>query len=155
MDPESVTIRRAKRSDLSRIVELLADDPLGATREVISDPVDEAYERAFDDIESQAGACVLVAERRTVIVGCLQLTVAPGLSRHGATRAFIEGVRVSSEHRGAGIGKLLIEDAIRRARAASCSLVQLTTDATRKDAHRFYDRLGFRPTHVGYKLDLS
>ena len=149
-----MSIRPATRADLGRIVEMLADDPLGATREVVSDPVDNAYERAFADIESQGSNMILVAEQDGAIVGCLQLTMVPGLSRRGAKRAFIEGVRVSADHRGSGIGQLLMEDAIGRARAASCSLVQLTTDATRKDAHRFYDRLGFRATHIGYKLEL-
>lgn len=155
MNHDPVRIRTATRSDLPRIVELLADDALGSTREVVADPVDEEYERAFDEIQSQPGNCVLAAEMRNTIVGCLQLTIVPGLSRRGAKRAFIEGVRVSSEHRNSGIGQLLIEDAIERARAASCSLVQLTTDATRKRAHHFYERLGFSATHVGYKLDVS
>jgi ribosomal protein S18 acetylase RimI-like enzyme len=148
-------IRLATRSDLERIVELLADDELGSSREVVSDPVDRAYELAFEQILAQPGNYVLVAERGEAVVGCLQLTIVPGLSRHGARRAFIEGVRVSSEHRDGGIGRLLVEAAIERARSASCSLVQLTTDAARKKAHHFYERLGFRATHVGYKLDIS
>lgn len=155
MDNDLVSIRAAKRSDLERIIELLADDTLGSLRETVSDPVVEAYELAFDEILTQPGNFVLVAERDATVVGCLQLTIVPGLSRRGAKRAFIEGVRVSSAHRSSGVGQLLVESAVERARAASCSLVQLTTDATRKDAHRFYERLGFSATHVGFKLDLS
>ncbi len=155
METDTVSIRLATAADLERIIELLADDPLGATREVVSDPMDAAYTRAFEDIHAQAGNCVIVAEHRGAVVGCLQLTMVPGLSRRGAKRAFIEGVRVAVDHRRGGVGQLLFENAIERARAASCALVQLTTDVTRKDAHRFYERLGFQPTHVGYKLALT
>src|SRR5512138_1731017 len=148
-------LRIARRADLPRIVELLADDPLGATREYPSDPVADAYVAAFNAILAQRGNCVLVAELDGLVVGCLQLTVVPGLSRAGATRAFIEGVRVSSAHRGRRLGELLVNEAIDRARAAGAVLVQLTTDASRTDAHRFYERLGFVATHIGYKLDIS
>jgi ribosomal protein S18 acetylase RimI-like enzyme len=149
-----VTLRVACRADLPRIVTLLADDVLGAAREHVSDPVSEVYLTAFDAIMAQPGNCVIVAEMDAEIVGCLQLTFVPGLSRRGATRAIIEGVRVSSNVRGLRIGELLVRDAIERAQAASCSLIQLTTDATRKDAHRFYERLGFSATHIGYKMEI-
>ena len=153
--PASVLLRAARRDDLPRIVELLADDQLGATREHVSDPVSDSYVAAFDAINAQSGNWITIAELEGVVVGCLQLTLVPGLSRRGATRAFIEGVRVASSHRGRRIGELLVLDAIERAKAASCSLVQLTTDASRKDAHRFYERLGFVPTHIGYKMHIA
>jgi ribosomal protein S18 acetylase RimI-like enzyme len=153
--PAPVVLRSARRDDLPRIVELLADDNLGAAREHVCDPVSEVYVTAFDAIVAEPGNCVIVAELHGEIVGCLQLTFVPGLSRRGATRAFIEGVRVSSNVRGLRIGELLVHDAIKRAKAASCSLVRLTTDATRKDAHRFYERLGFSATHIGYKLEIA
>jgi ribosomal protein S18 acetylase RimI-like enzyme len=149
-----VALRAARRDDLPHIVTLLADDILGAAREHVSDPVSEVYLTAFDALVAQPGNCVIIAELDAEIVGCLQLTFVPGLSRRGATRAFIEGVRVSSSVRGLRIGELLVRDAIERAKAASCSLIQLTTDATRKDAHRFYERLGFSATHIGYKMEL-
>jgi ribosomal protein S18 acetylase RimI-like enzyme len=151
----TVVIRSARRDDLPRIVELLADDRLGATREDVCDTAADFYIAAFDAIVAQAGNCVIIAEVDKVVVGSLQLTLVPGLSRRGATRAFIEGVRVASSHRGRRIGELLVLDAIGRARAASCSVVQLTTDASRKDAHRFYERLGFVATHVGYKKEIA
>lgn len=135
-------------------MELLADDILGASREHVSDPVSNVYVAAFDAIVSQAGNCIIIAELDDMVVGCLQLTIVPGLSRQGATRALIEGVRVSSSVRGRGIGELLMREAIERAKAASCSIVQLTTDAARQDAHRFYERLGFSATHIGFKKAL-
>lgn len=154
-EPGAPVLRVAVRDDLPQIVALLADDPLGAMRERFSDPLPAAYAAAFDAIMTQPGNCVIVATIDDNVVGCLQLTIVPGLSRMGATRAFVEGVRVSAAYRGAGIGELLMRDAIARARATGCALVQLTSDASRKDAHRFYERLGFVASHVGYKLALG
>lgn len=148
-------IRRATENDLSAVVRLLADDPLGATREQHLEPLPFAYHAAFAAIEAQAGNELLVAVTEHEVVGCLQLTVIPGLSRLGASRAQIEGIRVAAAHRGAGIGAALVQDAIARAKRAGCSLVQLTTDATRVEAKRFYERLGFEATHVGMKLPLA
>jgi GNAT superfamily N-acetyltransferase len=88
------------------------------------------------------------------VVGTLQLTVIPGLSRKGSTRSLIEGVRIHSDERGSGLGTLFIEWAIEESRRQGCQLVELTSDATRTDAHRFYERLGFTASHVGFKLAL-
>jgi GNAT superfamily N-acetyltransferase len=95
-----------------------------------------------------------VLDRDGEVLGTLQLTFTPGLSRLGMKRATIEAVRVRDDQRGSGLGKRFIEWAIEQARLAGCGLVQLTTDATRADAHRFYERLGFKATHIGMKLPL-
>src|SRR5215472_414875 len=135
-----VTIRTANRDDVCAIVALLADDPLGRMRETPGEL--QPYLAAFADMAAQGGNITLVAERDSPtekeVIGCLQLTVIPGLSRRGAKRGQIEGVRVSSTCRGLGIGERLIRHAIETARAAGCSLVQLTSDNSRRDAHRFY-----------------
>ncbi len=89
------------------------------------------------------------------VVGCLQLTFIPGLTRLGMTRAQIEAVRVDARHRGQGIGEALFRAAIGLAREAGCGLVQLTTNKSRHDAHRFYQRLGFVASHEGMKLPLE
>jgi ribosomal protein S18 acetylase RimI-like enzyme len=149
-----VEIRVATPDDLPAIVRLLADDALGATREIVSDPIASVYVDAFDAMRAQTGNVLLVAESAGEIVGCLQLTLTPGLSRAGMLRGTIEGVRVSSRHRGQRIGELLMRAAIDRAREAGCGLVQLTTDRSRVDAQRFYERLGFEPSHVGMKRHL-
>lgn len=141
--------------DLPAIVRLLADDPLGATREQYTDPLPDAYETAFASMQRQPGNDVLLATIEGVVVGCLQLTIIPGLSRLGASRGQIEGVRVASSHRGFGIGEALVLDAVARAERAGCSLVQLTTDSSRADAQRFYERLGFVPSHIGMKRTLD
>lgn len=152
---QTMMIRRATEDDLTAVVRLLADDPLGAGREQFTEPLPDAYRKAFTAMEAQGGNELLVAVVAQDVVGCLQLTVIPGISRLGATRAQIEGVRVATAHRGARIGEALIQHAITRATQAGCSLVQLTTDATRADAKRFYERLGFEATHVGLKLQLA
>lgn len=151
----TMIIRRATESDLPAVVRLLADDPLGASRERIAEPLPDAYRAAFAAMEAQAGNELFVAVTAQEVVGCLQLTVIPGISRLGATRAQIEGVRVATAHRGTGIGEALMQHALARAAQAGCTLVQLTTDATRVDARRFYERLGFESTHVGLKLRLA
>ena len=151
----SVTVRSATREDVAAVVKLLADDVLGAQRERVEEPVAAVYLTAFDEMTAQAGNELLVAERDGDIVGVLQLTIIPGLSRTGMRRAQLEGVRVSSSHRGMQIGERLVSAAIARARAAGCGLVQLTSDVTRTDARRFYERLGFEATHIGMKLSLA
>jgi ribosomal protein S18 acetylase RimI-like enzyme len=149
--PIPVHIRTARRDDVPAIVHLLADDTFGASREQPTDPLPQAYWDAFDAISIQGGNELLVAEANGDVVGCLQLTVIPGLSRMGALRAQIEGVRVSSTHRGQRIGEALVDAATERAKTLGCVLVQLTTDRRRVDAHRFYERLGFESTHIGMK----
>lgn len=142
-------IRRAAASDVPAIVAMLADDPLGATRERPGDP---AYAEAFKEIDTDPRQWLMVAVTDGEVVGTLQLTFIPGLSRLGSTRALIEAVRVREDQRGNGLGADLIRWAIDTARDQGAALVQLTTDASRKDAHRFYERLGFEATHVGMKL---
>ena len=141
-------IREATEADIDAIARLLADDGLGRGREA---PGDAVYARAFAAMSAQPGNVYLVAEAEGDVVGCLQFTVIHGLSRKGASRAQIEGVRVDAAQRGQGIGEALFEAAFERAAAVGCALVQLTTDRSRADALRFYQRLGFEPTHWGMK----
>ncbi|HEX5404643.1 MAG TPA: GNAT family N-acetyltransferase [Pseudonocardiaceae bacterium] len=148
---DAAVIRRATRTDVPAIVAMLADDPLGAQREQPGDP---AYLAAFDVLDADQHQLLVVAEVAGDVVGTLQLTFLPGLSRRGATRAQIEAVRVRGDQRGGGLGGLLINWAVDTARERGCALVQLTTDASRADAHRFYQRLGFAASHVGMKLAL-
>src|SRR5690606_23779575 len=112
------------------------------------------YLTALERLRSDPHQHLVVAVRGDRVVGTLQLTVIPGLSRRGATRSVIEGVRVHADERGSGLGTQLIEWAIDESRRQGCQLVQLTSDNTRTDAHRFYERLGFTASHVGFKLSL-
>ena len=148
-------LRRAQRGDLAALVALIAADSLRAAEETPGPEGSESYERAFDAIDADAAQTLTVLETADGrLVGTMQLTVIPGLARRGATRMQIEAVRVSEELRGLGLGSAMIEWAIGRAREDGVSLVQLTSDARRADAHRFYERLGFAASHVGFKLFL-
>ncbi|MFE7897079.1 GNAT family N-acetyltransferase [Streptomyces sp. NPDC057424] len=145
-------IRAAVADDIRAIVAMLADDPLGAQRE---SPDDLApYLAALERLSADPNQRLIVAVRETRVVGTLQLTIIPGLSRRGATRSIIEGVRIHADERGSGLGTQLIEWAIDESRNQGCQLVQLTSDKTRTDAHRFYERLGFTASHAGFKLQL-
>ncbi|MFC9678795.1 GNAT family N-acetyltransferase [Streptomyces sp. NPDC056948] len=145
-------IRAAVADDVPAIVGMLADDPLGAQRE---SPDDLApYLTALERLSADPNQRLVVAAREGRVVGTLQLTIIPGLSRRGATRSVIEGVRIHADERGSGLGTQLIEWAIGESRDLGCQLVQLTSDSSRTDAHRFYERLGFTASHTGFKLQL-
>lgn len=147
--------RSATQSDLSKIVRILADDPLGSKREHFSEPLLPAYMQAFQSIESDPNNdIVLAVNHNDELLGLLQLTYIPNLTYQGRWRALIEGVRVLSEHRSRGIGQALIEHAVECARKRGCLMVQLTSDKSRADALRFYSSLGFKATHEGFKLML-
>ncbi|MGW6025914.1 N-acetyltransferase family protein [Streptomyces sp. NPDC055099] len=145
-------IRPAVADDIPAIVEMLADDPLGSTRESPDDLT--PYLAAFERLATDPNQHQVVAVREGRVVGTLQLTIVPGLSRKGALRSIIEGVRVHADERGGGLGTRFIEWAVDESRRQGCQLVQLTSDATRTDARRFYERLGFTASHVGFKLQL-
>jgi ribosomal protein S18 acetylase RimI-like enzyme len=149
---DDLLIRRATTEDVPALVAMYADDPLGAGRETPDDlaPYLEAYRRLAQDPNQY----LMVAERSGKVVGTLQLTVIPGLSRRGTTRSVIEGVRVRSDERGSGLGSRLVRWAVEESGRQGCRLVQLTSDATRTDARRFYERLGFTASHIGFKLQL-
>jgi ribosomal protein S18 acetylase RimI-like enzyme len=149
----SVTIRRARRDDVSVIVAMLADDPLGGARERIEEPLPPSYFQAFEKLEHDPHIRLVVAEYgKGTVVGCLQLCILPGLSSQGASRGLIEDVRVAMPYRSRGIGEQMVQWAVTEARAKGCKLVELCTHNTRVDAQRFYRRLGFQPTHVGMTL---
>jgi GNAT superfamily N-acetyltransferase len=146
------TIRRATAADLPAIVALLADDEIGAARETPDDL--GPYQRAFDLIDADRHEFLAVADRDGEVIGTLQLSMLPGLSRAGAFRAQVEGVRVAATARGSGLGETLLRWAVDEARGRGCVIIQLTSDKARSAAHRFYERLGFSATHEGFKLAL-
>ena len=146
-------IRPAQAEDLPEIIALLADDDLGLDRERGGFP-DDAYLQAFAEIDRDARNELVVMEEEGRIVATLQLTFLPSLTHLGGERAQIEGVRVAADHRGAGVGRRLLEWVVSRAEERGCRMVQLTTDKRRSDAQRFYEGLGFEATHEGMKLHL-
>jgi GNAT superfamily N-acetyltransferase len=147
-----IEIRAAVEPELPAVIALLADDVLGAGRETPDDL--DPYRAAFARLAADPNQLLIVAVRAETVVGTLQLSIIPGLSRRGRTRSIIEAVRVHRDERGSGLGTTLIEWAIAESGRRGCSLVQLTSDQTRTDAHRFYQRLGFTASHVGFKLEL-
>src|SRR3954454_22163392 len=149
-----LAFRRARADDLGVIVGLLADDPIGRMRESGTAELGARYAAAFAAIEQDPNQLLAVAERDGQIVGVLQLSFIPGLTRRGMWRSQIEGVRVAAAERGGGIGRALIEWTIEESRERGCGLVQLTSDKRRSGAHAFYEALGFQATHEGYKLPL-
>jgi GNAT superfamily N-acetyltransferase len=153
IDHENLSTRRASLSDLPRLLQLLADDTLGKNREAVESS-EACYVQAFNAIDSDANQYLLVCELDGKVIAMLQLTFIPGLSRRGALRANIEAVRVDSALRGQGIGGWIIRKAIQLALERDCGLVQLTSDKSRTEAHRFYTRLGFVGSHEGFKLKL-
>jgi GNAT superfamily N-acetyltransferase len=150
---EEFAVRRARREDVPAIVALLADDPLGQGRETAPPG---AYLAAFDALDTSEEQLLTVVTRGDgEVVGTLQLSFIRGLSRGGALRGQIEAVRVHRDHRSRGLGRLFVEWAVQECRRRGCVLVQLTSDRSRGDAHRFYERLGFVHSHVGLKLTLE
>ncbi|PQA72334.1 GNAT family N-acetyltransferase [Brucella oryzae] len=150
----ALTIRKAISADVAVIVAMLADDALGAKREDTSLPLRDEYRNAFAAIDADPNQLLAVVERDGEIIGCMQISFIPGLSRLGMWRGQIESVRIASHIRGGGIGRQMIGWAIEQCRERGCGLVQLTTDKSRADALRFYQSLGFMDSHEGLKLSL-
>lgn len=151
----NLKFRQATQADLPEIVRMLADDFLGSTRERYENPLPESYLKAFEEIAADKNNELIVAEKDGVLVGTLQLTFTPSISFQGGKRATVESVRVDTKYRGQGIGRELMIYAIERARRENCVSMQLTTNADRQDAHRFYENLGFKKSHLGMKLSLG
>jgi GNAT superfamily N-acetyltransferase len=149
-----IIFRKARAGDIPAIIALLADDGLGRGREDTGSPPNSKYLEAFKAIDADPHQLQVVAAVGETVIGTMQVTFIPGLSRQGAWRGQIEGVRIAATHRGSGLGRQMLQWAIDQCRAKGCSLVQLTTDKKRLDAHRFYEKLGFVGSHVGYKLTL-
>ncbi len=147
--------RRATEADVPAIVRMLADDMLGSSREALGAESLPRYLDAFRIIDADPNQFLLVVvDDGKEIVGTLQLTFIAGLARGGLKRGLIEAVRVASDRRDEKIGEAMIAWVLDKCRRESCGIVQLTTDKSRTDAHRFYDRLGFEPSHIGYKMML-
>lgn len=146
-----LNFREARLDDLERVVELIADDAVAARR---TGSYGEPHVRAFEAIMASPDNELVVAESDGVVIGVMQLTFIPGISRNGASRLLVEAVRVDSTLRGQGIGRLLLEHAHERGRERGCVLAQLTSDKQRPAAHRFYRNLGYEQSHEGFKLPL-
>ncbi len=150
-----IYISKALKSDVPEIVRLFADDILGSKREEFSEDIASSYYDAFAKINADNNQMLVVAKLDGKIIGTLQISFIYNLSFKGAMRALVEGVHVDKDLRSRGIGKYIMEWAIAEATKKGCRFVQLTSNKMRKDAHRFYESLGFTPSHEGFKLDLN
>jgi ribosomal protein S18 acetylase RimI-like enzyme len=155
MRQASLRFRLARRSDVPAIVRLLADDDLGSRRERYAEPLPDSYYSAFEQIEKDPDHELIVAEQHGEVIGTLHLMFLPSLSFQGGLRAQVESVRVDRRFQNQGIGSEMMRWTIERAKERGAHVVQLTTHHTRVDAHRFYERLGFKGTHVGMKMSLK
>jgi GNAT superfamily N-acetyltransferase len=155
MTPQEIIFRKAKRADLHSIVRLLADDDLGSQRERYEDPLLESYYSAFAQIDRDPNHELIVAERNGEVIGTLHLMFLPSISFQGGLRAQVESVRVDKRFQNQGIGTEMMRWSMERARQRGAHIVQLTTHQTRLDAHRFYERLGFKGSHLGMKMMLE
>lgn len=150
-----ITIQTASDDHLPAIIALLANDPLGSAREIGGAMIPEPYLRAFDEIQQDPNAQILVALNEQKVVACLQLNVLANLTFTGAKRALIEGVRVDKSKQNLGIGRQIFAAAIAISREQGCAMVQLTTNNARPDAAKFYQKLGFVGSHTGFKMLLK
>ena len=153
--PAELIFRLATLADLADIIRMLADDELGSQREHYELPLPACYLDAFDQINNNPYTELVVAEQSGRVVGTLQLIYIPSLSYQGGLRAQVESVRVDEPLRGQGIGKSMLNWALERASQRGAHIMQLTTHAARKDAHRFYEQLGFTGSHRGMKKTLK
>jgi GNAT superfamily N-acetyltransferase len=151
----SVVFRVATADDLPAIVGLLDDDEQSKGREDASLPLDPRYLAAFEAIRADPNQRQIVADLDGKLVGTMQLSFLPGIAFRGGWRGQIEAVRIARDLRGQGLGQQMIEWAVERCRERGCRMAQLTSMSTRTDAHRFYERMGWKKTHAGFKLKLE
>lgn len=147
--------REAEKNEISTLVKMFADDKLGSQREDVSEPVNERYIAAFNQIQNDPNNEIIVAIHKNEIVGMMQLTYIPSLSHIGSKRCIVGGVRVQSPYRGQGLGTKIINWGIQKAESIGCEMVQITSDKQRPEAIRFYEKLGFKATHEGLRLKLN
>ena len=155
MSEKEIIFRNAMRTDVPSMVRLLADDELGSMRERYEDPLPEPYYSAYELINKDPNHELIVAELNGEVIGTLHLMFLPSISFQGGLRAQVESVRVDTRHQNQGIGSQMMKWAIERAKDRKAHIVQLTTHRSRADAHRFYERLGFKETHLGMKFSLD
>ncbi len=153
-----MTLRRVNAADLDALLVLLSDDPVSASRGDVAAPTDTPrYEAALEAlIADRSNELLIAADLAGTAVGTMQLTHIPGMTRQGSTRLLVEAVRVSSRVRSGGIGGAMMRWVMEAAAPQlGATLVQLTSDTSRVDAHRFYERLGFVASHVGFKYSTA
>jgi len=150
-----IIIREARESDLPALIAMFAADPLGGHGDTTDPVAYPDYISAFATIAASSDQTLYIAEHAGDVVGTFQTMVTTSLNARGSSAMIIEAVQTRADMRGQGIGAQMIEFAIAEAKSRGVRLVQLTSNAVRKDAHRFYERLGVKPSHLGFKMALK
>ncbi len=152
--PAGLTIREATREDVAAIIGLImAGDILGLGVDTLNAEARGDYLAAFDQIAASRHENIYVAVLDGTVVGTFQISVSRTLAHRGRTRATIEAVHVSPDMRGNGVGEAMMRAALGLAKGQGAGLVQLTSNKKRVDAHRFYERIGFKKSHEGFKWE--
>lgn len=155
IDPATLTIRTARRADVRRIASLILMGSATQTlspEEIAKEAALPDYERAFEEVDANADSTLFVVERAGAVVGTWQVTIIPGIAARGRRRAKFESVHIAPECRGMGIGAQIIRHALAFAKQQGAELVELSSNKSRTDAHRFYRNLGFDQSHEGFKI---
>lgn len=152
--PADLTIRPARAGDIPAVVALLAEDEIGHRPDRADPDLMPVYQAAFARILVSGATRLFVAESGGRVIGTYQMTLSPGLLDLGLVRAYVEAVQVAADARGNGIGAALMAHAEATARESGAGRIELGSNRARTAAHRFYERLGFRHSHAGFKLRL-
>jgi GNAT superfamily N-acetyltransferase len=149
----SLRVREARPEDFEPLVALLdqMDDSMYRGPKA-GDPA--ALRALYDAILTDPDQRLLVAELGGRIVGTAHVIVLRHFRRKLSRSAVIEGVMVDPETRRGGVGAALMRAAADFARATGCYKLDLTSNVARGGAHRFYSRLGWKRSHLGYSLEL-
>ena len=150
-----ISFRVATHDDLMSIVDLLENDMIGSTRETATSLLSDNYIKAFEEIDADFNAHITVMLDHDQIIGCAQLNYLRNLTYEGGLRAQIEGVRIHTDYRNQGMGRILFAHMMQLSRDKGCHLIQLTTDKSRNEAYQFYKKIGFKNTHEGFKYYLT
>lgn len=155
MNSADLIIREAREPDLPALIALFAADAVGGHGDTTDPSAYDDYLRAFRAIQASSDQTLYVAELAGEAVGTFQTMITTSLTGRGSSAMIIEAVQTRNDLRGQGIGAAMINFCIAEAKSRGMRMVQLTSNAVRKDAHRFYERLGFKPSHLGFKMALK
>lgn len=155
MDLGPINVRLAVEEDVPAIAAILAGDTVGGHGDTADPAALPDYLEAFRRIAASTSERLYVAERGGEVVATFQTLITTTLSGRGSSSMIIEAVHTRPDCRGQGIGAEMIRFCLDEAERSGMRLVQLTSNAARKDAHRFYERLGFTASHIGFKIKLK
>lgn len=151
IERDALRFRRALRSDLPVIICLYADDDRGGHGDAWNETNRPAYEAAFDEITGHPRDALMVIEKDGVVIGTFLLTLLPGLTGRASRRLQLRSVEVRADLRSQGIGAHMLAFVEDYARTHGAVMIELTSNNTRPEAHRFYERHGYAKSHAGFK----